>query len=399
MALYADPTHDGRVLREAATLVGQGLDVTILALQGREPFAIAPIPGVRIIGRRPTASKVIPGTKSPFHPDDPGTSPPVAGGRLGWAIGYGANLRSWGRWAIREAGAPDVWHAHDFTGILALALAGLPRKTPVVYDSHELYMELGSAARMPRPVRRTLAAIERRLARRAAGVVTVNRAVADELSRRYGVDPVVVMNCPDFVEVSRPGRLRQALGLSDEQVLLYHGAVSEGRGIEVAVDALASLPSTVVLVILGNGALVPWVQEQQGRPELAGRLIWHPAVPLAELLSWVVDADLGLALIAPTELNFVVSTPNKLFECITAGVPILASDFPEMRRIVLGEGVGEVCDPTDPGQIRESVEQMLGSPTVLAEMRERARGAARTTYNWDAQAAELANLYQRILPR
>ena len=397
MALYADPTHDGRVLREAASLAGEGLDVTILALQGREPFAIEPRPGVDVIGMRPRSSKVIPGTKSPFHPDDPGTSPSVAGGRLGWAFGYGANLRSWGRWAIRTAGAPDIWHAHDFTGILALALGGLPRHTPVVYDSHELYMELGSAARMPRPMRGTLSAIERRLARRAAGVVTVNQAVAAELSRRYGVDPVVVMNCPYYVDVTRPGRLRSALGLTDQSVLLYHGAVSEGRGIEAAVGALQRLPSSVVLVILGDGALVPWVREQQSRPGLAGRLLWHPAVPLAELLSWVVDADLGLALIAPTELNFVVSTPNKLFECMTAGVPVLASDFPEMRRIVVGERIGEVCDPTDPGEIAASINRLLGAPTNLAEMRERAQRAAQRTYNWEAQAAGLTDLYRRIL--
>jgi glycosyltransferase involved in cell wall biosynthesis len=397
MALYADPTHDGRVLREAASLAAEGFDVTILALQGRAPFAIEPTNGVSVIGKRATATRVIPGTKSPFHPDDPGTSPPVAGGRLGWAVGYGANLRSWGRWAVRAAGKPDVWHAHDFTGLLALALGGLPRDTPVVYDSHELYMELGSAARMPGPVRTTLAAVERRLARRARGVITVNRAVADELARRYEVDPIVVMNCPHFVEVERPGRMRLALGLGDRPVLLYHGAVSEGRGIEVTVSTLERLPPSVAFVVLGDGALVPWVQEQQRRPELADRLFWHPAVALAELLSWVVDADLGMALIAPTEQNFVVSTPNKLFECMTAGVPVVASDFPEMRRIVLGEGVGEVCDPTDPDLIGATIAALLAAPDRLSAMRQRASAAARTTYNWEAQVAELVSLYHDIL--
>lgn len=398
MALYADPTHDGRVQREAATLAAEGLAVTILALQGRHPPAMPPIPGVAVVAKVPTASKVVPGTKSPFHPGDPGTLPPVRGGRLGWALGYGANLRSWGRWAIREAGTPDVWHAHDFTAILALALAGLPGRVPLVYDSHELYMELGSAARMPGLMRRGLAAIERRMARRALGVITVNQAVAAELSRRYGVDPVVVLNCPPFTEVDRPGRLRAALGLGNRQVILYHGAVSEGRGIELTVEALGHLPSSVAFVVLGNGALVPWLREQQARPELADRLLLHPAVPLAELLSWIVDADLGLSLIAPTELNFVLSTPNKLFECITAGVPVLASDFPEMRRIVVGEGIGDVCDPTDPLGIAEAIGRLLGAPERLAAMRARERSVARTTYNWDAQAASLVALYRRVLP-
>lgn len=397
MALYADPTHDGRVQREAATLAREGYDVRILALQGREPLAVRPIPGVEVIGKRPTASRVVPGTRSPFHPGDPGTSPPVPGGRLGWTVGYAANLRSWGRWAIGAAGMPDLWHAHDFTAILALALGGLSRRAPLVYDSHELYMELGSAARMPGPVRRALAAIEGRMARRALGVITVNQAVAAELSRRYAVDPVVVLNCPTYAELNRPGRLRAALGLADRRILLYHGAVSEGRGIEVVLEALDHLPSSVVFVVLGDGALVPWLREQQRRPELVDRLFLHAAVPLTELLSWIVDADLGLSLIAPTELNFVLSTPNKLFECITAGVPVLASDFPEMRRIVIGEGIGDICDPTDPRRISEAIGRLLAAPDRLAEMRERARVAARTTYNWDAQAASMVDLYRRVL--
>jgi glycosyltransferase involved in cell wall biosynthesis len=119
---------------------------------------------------------------------------------------------------------------------------------------------------------------------------------------------------------------------------------------------------------------------------------------LADLLSWVVDADLGLSLIAPTELNFVLSTPNKLFECITAGVPVLASDFPEMRRIVLGEGIGQVSDPADPRSVSDAIKQLLAAPGRLVEMRERARSAARITYNWDAQATPMVDLYRRISP-
>ena len=398
MASYADPTHDGRVQREAVSLAAEGLDVTILALEGADMRGMPVLPGVDVRTWRPTASRVLPGTKSPFHPADPGTLPGVRGGRLAWFLGYGANLRAWGRWAIRTAGDADAWHAHDFTAILALWLAGRPGRVPLVYDSHELYMELGSAARMPAPVRRTLAGLEGRIARGARGVITVNQGVAAELARRYGVDPVVVLNCPPFVEVQTPGRMRTALGLGDRPVILYHGAVSEGRGIEQAVAALGSLPADIAFVVLGNGALVPWLAEQRAQPDLADRIFLHPAVPLAELLSWVVEADLGLSLIAPTEINFVLSTPNKLFECIVAGVPVLASDFPEMRRIVVGEQIGAVVDPSDPVAIAAAIRNLLVDRAALASMRLRARAVARTKYNWEVQAANLVGLYRRALP-
>jgi glycosyltransferase involved in cell wall biosynthesis len=94
----------------------------------------------------------------------------------------------------------------------------------------------------------------------------------------------------------------------------------------------------------------------------------------------------------------VLSTPNKMFECIMAGVPVVASDFPDMRRIVIGEGVGDVADPTDPRQISDTVSRLLADPGRLATMRDRARSVAHATYNWDAQAAELVRLYRSILP-
>lgn len=396
MAVYADPTHDGRVQREAASLVAAGYDVLLLSLDVANPRVVETASRAEVVGWSPATSRVLPGTQSPFNRDDPGTSDAARGGRLGWAVGYAANLRAWGRWAADRGARADLWHVHDFTALVALWLAGRLGETPFVYDTHELFLEVGSGARMPAPARSLLATIEGRQARRAAGVVTVNQGVADELVRRYRVAPLVVMNCLPWEDVARPGRLRAALGLGQRPVLLYHGAVSAGRGIEPAVAALERLPPEVALVVLGNGSLVPWVREQQGHPALADRLYWHPAVPLGELLSWVVDADLGVALIAPTELNFVLSTPNKLFECMTAGVPVLASDFAEMRRIVRGERIGDVCDPTNPDLIAATFARLLGDSAELEEMRRRARTAARVTYNWDSQARRLVELYDRI---
>lgn len=397
IALYADVTHDGRVQREAVTLSQAGYDVTIAAL-GSAGISGADLgDGVRVISWQPTASRVLKGTWSPFRPEQTGAGVGAPrGGRLGWFAGYGRNLRSWGRWAVRSMGQPDVWHAVDLTGLIALGLAGIGADARLVYDSHELFVESGSIARMPGPARWVLARVERRLAHRAAGVITVNPSIADELSRRYGVDPVVVMNCPPLSDVRRPGLMRARLALGGRPVLLHHGSLSDGRGIRHTIDALRLLPAEVALVLLGDGPLVPWIREQQERPDLAGRLFWHPAVALNELLSWVVDADLGVMLFEPIELNFLYATPNRLFDCIVAGVPVLASDFPEFRRIVKGEGIGEVCDPTDDRVIAESIGRLLAAPDQLAAMQTRARSAARIKYNWDTQATALLEVYQQV---
>jgi glycosyltransferase involved in cell wall biosynthesis len=399
IALYADLTHDRRVQREAVTLSQAGYDVTIAALESAGSGGMDPGDSVKVISWRPTASQILPGAWSPFRPEGAGASVGAPrGGRLGWLAAYGRNLRSWGRWAVRSMGQPDVWHAVDLTGLAALGLAGIGADACLIYDSHELYLESGSAARIPGPARWVLARVESRLAHRAAAVITVNPSIAHELSRRYGVDPVVVMNCPLLSDVRRPGRMRARLALGGRPVLLHHGSLGDGRGIGHTIDALRLLPAEVALVLLGDGPLVPWIREQQERPELAGRLFWHPAVPLNELLSWVVDADLGVMLFEPTELNSLYATPNRLFDCVVAGVPVLASDFPEFRRIVNGDGIGEVCDPTDNRVIAESIGRLLAAPEQLAAMQIRARSAARIKYNWDTQAAALLDVYRQVVP-
>ncbi len=399
IALYADLTHDRRVQREAVTLSEAGYAVTILALGDPRAETMELVEGIDVFGWNPTASEVVPGAWSPFRPEEAGSSADSGNrSRLGWAVGYGRNLRSWGRWAMEVAGEPDMWHAVDFTGLVGLWTADRSTGWRCVYDSHELFLESGSAARMPQPMRWLLARLEGRLARRAAGVVTVNDSIARQLAGRYGVDPVVVMNCPLVADVVRPGRLRERLALGDRPVLLHHGSLSDGRGIANTVDALRLLPKEVALVLLGDGPLVPWIQAQQRCPELVGRLYHNPAVPLSELLSWVVDADVGVMLFEPSELNFMLATPNRLFDCIAAGVPVLASDFPEFRGILVGGGIGDVCDPTDPGRIAEAMDRLLASPERRAAMSTRARAAARATYNWDAQALSMVELYRRILP-
>lgn len=395
MALYGDPSFDSRVQREATTLATEGYAVTIACLEVSDPSAMDLPAEVRLMSHRPALSDVLPGTRSPFHPDDPGTARPTRNGRFAWLSGYVRNARSWGRWAAASV-QPDAWHAHDLTALAALGRTKAFRR-PVVYDSHELYLESGSSMRLPAPVRWALRRYERRLARNCATVITVNRGVADALRERYGVDPVVVLNCPSYEEVRRPGEMRDRLRLGDRPILLYHGALSPGRGIGATIAALRALPPDVAFVVLGNGSLGPELLELQSDSDLTGRLVVHPAVPPRDLLRWVVDADVAVVLIEATELNFRLSTPNKLFEAMTSGVPVLASPLPVMSEIINAEQIGWTVDPTDAAAVAARIGEMLGQPNLLRKMGERARRAARDRYNWERQAEGLLATYERVL--
>lgn len=404
MALYGDLTHDSRVRREAASLAEDGWDVVLACLASTGSTADLP-PWVTVRVVRPAASGILPGSDNPFMGR--------RGGRLGrlankvaWLRGYVSNLRQWGRLVVRSVGPVDVWHLHDLTGLAAVA-PNLDDRIPVVYDAHELFLETGTALRLPGPARAGLRAYERRLVRRASAVVTVNDALADELRRRYRPRRLVaVHNCPGAWAPPDPRRdvLREAAGIpASSPVLLYHGAMSVNRGVEQLLTAMQQPGlERAHLVLMGFGEMRD-AYAAAARDFPGGRVHLLAAVPPAQLLDWVTSADIGVMAIQPSTLNHRLSTPNKLFECLMAGVPVVASDFPAVRRIVEeapGGPVGRVCDPTRADDIANAVQEVLAlSPAESNALAARCRDAAASRWNWATQAAGLLALYRDLAAR
>ena len=399
MALYGTVTHDSRVLREAETLSRAGHTVTIFCLSGTPPEG-APF---RTVARAPSRSSVLPDGSSPFLAERESSLWVRLAGRIRWVVGYSLNIRAWGRWAVATAGDVDVWHAHDFTGLMAVGWA-VRAPCRIVYDSHEIFLETGTAALLPGPLRRLLSALEGLLARRAVALVTVNEACAEVLQRRLRPSrTIIVRNCPPrwTPPDPLPSRLRDAVGVDDFQpLILYHGGLLPGRGIEQLAESILApgLRSTHV-AILGFGGLRPELEEMTRDPRFGGRLHLLEAVPPDELLDWVSGADADGILLQPTR-NHMLSTANKLWESLAAGVPVIVSDFPVMRRIVMDDPAGPLgttCDPTDPlsiaGAIRAIVERQ---PDERAALRARCLRAAHQRWNWESESARLVDLYTGI---
>jgi glycosyltransferase involved in cell wall biosynthesis len=285
---------------------------------------------------------------------------------------------------------------------LAIADAQTPRPK-VVYDARDIYMDAGNLARTRGMVRAAVGRAERRWARRADRVITVNQPYADVMAERFAVPgPLVVMNCsyrfqpPD----PRPRRFHERLGLDPScRVVLYQGGFSPGRGIEQLFEAIPSVDDAV-LVLMGYGFEESTYRERAERADVRGRVHILPAVRPIELLDWVSSADVVAMPIQPTTLNHRLTTPNKLFEAMAAGVPVVASDLPGMAPIVRDTGCGLVVDPTDPAEIAAACRQILGAPPDEARAwRERALTAAHATYNWERQADVLFDEYSRLTGR
>jgi glycosyltransferase involved in cell wall biosynthesis len=319
---------------------------------------------------------------------------------LGW---WGGPIRGWQRRCTALAPVADVHHAHDLDALQAAADGAHRDAAALIYDSHEVFMAWGEHARQPWFVQRLIGGRERRYARRAAAVVTVNAACADELTRRLRPRRVVIVhNCPPRWTPPNPptGLLRRAADVPDgAAIVLCHGGFQAGRGLEETAEALTRPGLTDAhLVFLGyrQSYLDPIVAD----PRLAGRV--HVLDPVApdDLLDWVTGADVDVMVFGAIDLNHVVSTPNKLFESLAAGVPVVSSDFPIRRSIVLNGPLGPlgaVCDPADVDSIAEAIRFVLDRPAdERAALRARCLAAAHERWNWETESERLLAVYEAI---
>ena len=337
-----------------------------------------------------------------------GPVPAVAAGScsaLAWLRAYVRGLREWGRLAVEAASPVDIWHAHDLTGLAAI-LPHLDAGARVVYDSHELFLEQGTAARLPSPVRRLLRRYERRLVSRTSAVITVNDEIADVLARRYRPTRLaVVHNCPAGGRHRHADRRSSATpsGIPpNEPIVLYHGGLIGGRGVERLMEALQRDGlEDVHLVLMGYGDKRQEFVDTARSPRWRRRMhVLDPVAP-ADLLPWVASADVGAMPNPGLTGNDRFSSPNKLFECLAAGTPVIGSDFITMRRIIVDNPdgpLGAVCDPSRAESIAAALQAILGlEPADMEALRSRCLRAAAERWNWEHEATGMLSLYAGIL--
>jgi glycosyltransferase involved in cell wall biosynthesis len=289
----------------------------------------------------------------------------------------------------------DIYHAHDLNTLPVAWWAQRRLGGKLVYDSHELYTETSTLGHFERKL---ATAVERVFIGACDIVITVNESIAEELVNRYRIrPPTVIMNCPDMKLASEDSALiRQKLGIaSDEPVILYQGGFSPNRGLENLLLALHYVPRGA-LVFMGWGRLEEQLRSQASQEGWSNqRVFFLPPVPQEELLSWSASADVGVIPYRAVGLNNYYSLPNKFFEYIAAGLPVAASAFPELTRVIEGHGIGVTFDPEDPKSIAHAIRSILEDDKARERMRGNARKAA-MLYNWQREEKKLIEIYRGL---
>jgi glycosyltransferase involved in cell wall biosynthesis len=385
MLVVSDLRIDPRVEREARALAAAGYAVKVLFPDISLPrIAEKPLdwgPGVSF---RP-----LPGENSAYI-----MSPP-------WLLGDGLHKA-----ACEER--PFAFHCHDLnTAIIGLSAA---RRTGArcICDFHEWYSEnvsWDSRERrwVPHPPlqRRLFRLAERLVMARADVVVTVCDSIAHDLVKElsHGAREVhVVRNIPDLAAGDRPyPPLKRQLGIEESAfVLLWQGGTGPTRFIEPIIEALQYAPGVVFVIrgpsleLFGDG-----YRALAGKCGVADRLVLVPPVPSADVVAAARGADAGIWTLPKLSKNFYYALPNKIFEYMASGLPVLAANFPEARKMVEGNGVGLCFDPYDPRSIAAQINRLRTEPGLADRLRAAIPEALRRI-DADREWQKLVEIYRRL---
>ncbi len=355
-----DLNHDQRVLKTCATLAAEGWKPILIGREMPESKALeVPFEAHRM--------------RLPFQ-------------RGAW---FYASLQLGLLRALKRARVDAVW-ANDLDTLLPAFMVSRAQGLPLVYDSHEYFTE--AAGLTGRPFQRGVwLRLERAIFPRLAAVITVNDGIADAYLERYpnarGGRPLVVRNMPRkrTQQVEKSERWRQRLGIPEHApFLILQGAyLDKDRGVVQAVNALREQASWY-LVVVGAGEEWEWAQTQADA--LEGRLIVLPKMPFDALCGLTASADVGLSLDQGVHGNYVMSLPNKLFDYIHAGIPVVASPIAEVTRIIEWWGIGHVVQDSTPAGIAAAVEVVLAQPRTQWQS---VCSKAAHALHWEAEEANI----------
>ncbi len=289
----------------------------------------------------------------------------------------------------------DLLTSNDLDTLLPNYLISKIRKKPLVYDSHEYFTEVPELVNRP-AVQKVWKFIEKSIFPKLQDVFTVNDSIATLFEKDYGKRPHVVRNVPYKTTVQKQ-RTREELGLpKDKFILIIQGAgINIHRGSEEMVQAMQYLEG-VVLLIVGNGDVVDTLKEMAEKPEIKGKVIFKPRQPYNHLMQYTVNADMGLTLDKANNLNYQFSLPNKLFDYIKAGIPVLASDLPEIRTIIEQYDIGDFIPDHQPEKIAQKVKEIMNNPEQIKRWKKNLKRAAEEL-NWEKESEVIKEVYGKYV--
>lgn len=372
MVTTSEVSHDTRILNEAESLA-KAHKVVILARKYPKQKNTSPEQSRRV--KYSFTVKRIDYWRMPFFP-----------------LNIFSSLLSLVRAAFKEN--PDVFHAHDLDGLLCAFPAALWRRKILIYDAHEFWPDTYPFTNL-RGIQWLFPLLERLLTKKVSAGITVNETLAKIYSQKYHKKFIAIYNKIKLSSQSSRKSLNLREKFKNQKIVLHLGAADEGRGLEQMIAAAKFLPPNIIIVFLGGGKIAPKMNLIVRENKLTQRIYLLESVPPEQIISTIKGTDLALTLTQKISQSYYYSLPNKIFQYIAAEVPILGSNFPEFKKIILQNNIGEVVDPSKPELIARKIIQML-EKTSQKKYRHSLVGLAKEKYNWRVESQNLRSFYEKI---
>ncbi|MDR0123765.1 MULTISPECIES: glycosyltransferase [Bacillus] len=287
----------------------------------------------------------------------------------------------------------DVFHSNDLNtlpqGVICAKFKLFNRKK-LIYDSHEVQTSrTGYDSKL-------YGKMESFLLKFVDQMIVENHTRAKYNEDLYGFYPKVVHNYPfDQKKDIKKINLHEILNIpKNEKILLYQGGIQTGRGLENLVKAAPDFKEGI-LVFIGDGRIKESLMQLTEDMKLTDKVKFLPKVPLEDLPKYTKSAYLGFQVLNNVCFNHYSASSNKLFEYIMAGVPVIACDFPEIKKVVAGENIGVVVDSHDPNSIATGVNKIVLNTDLRNQYSENCH-KARLKYNWEQEKKSLLEVYGQI---
>lgn len=401
MLVWNDMRHDARVSKEAGSLADAGYAVTVLALHNQgltekhekhpRGFQISRVSRYLVPGldgrffeylkkKRLEKGEQIHSLKSPQG---------VLKVLYLLMMRIAAHLKLFLKAFFINA---DIYHAHDINVLPTLWLCAKLRRKPIIYDAHEI----STSREGYQKIAKLVYVVENFLCKRVNGMITTTDMRADIFVKDYGCErPVVLQNRPMWFRPEKTDKLRLMFGISSgTPIVLYQGGMQRGRGLHNIIKS-AEKTKDCVYVMIGSGALKASLQKMTEELDLTDRVYFIDAVPLEELYELTASADIGIQVIQNTCLNHYSTDSNKLFEYIMCGLPVIASDFPEIRKIVNSTQTGLLVDSENLDDIISKIKRLVCDSELRGSMSANCLATSQEL-SWETQEAELIDLYRAV---
>ena len=288
----------------------------------------------------------------------------------------------------------DLFYANDLDTLAPMFLLSKLKKKPLIYDSHELFCEVPElkASRIKKAIWQKL---EGYIIPKLKTCITVNDSIAKIYESKYNVPFYIIRNISDFDQTFIPKSRVQLSLPEDKKIILLQGAgINVDRGAEELIDAMEFVQNAV-LYIIGSGDV--WENLKQKvlfNKNIQNKVVLINKLPKSELINYTFNADIGLSIDKNTNLNYLYSLPNKIFDYIQAEIPILASRLPEIENIILQYKIGDFIDDHNPKTIANKLNEMLYSQQLSSYKKYLA--IAKKEITWKSEKEKLLTIIKNI---